>query len=294
MISSLSQLDQGAPECGQPGEVRRLTEADRAETRRLLSADPVQTVHLQSLIEDYGFDSPALRGHFFGYFAAGQIAGVALIGHQVMIYAPDTALTLFADAAAESEVKINLVFGPAAQVTAFTAALRERGREPESARDFYWYVCEQPRLPLKELQLQQANLSHLEIVEGAHAQMFVEATGSDPRAKDAEGFSRRVRERIEKGRTWVKVEDGKLVFKAELQSITPEAIYLEGIWTAPESRGRGIAKACVVELTHRRLRKQQTICLVVEPGEKVAQHIYQQAGFDHCGDYQACYLQPRE
>jgi uncharacterized protein len=128
------------------------------------------------------------------------------------------------------------------------------------------------------------------MVEEAHAQMFVEATGSDPRAKDAEGFSRRVRERIEKGRTWVKVEDGKVVFKAELQSITPEAIYLEGIWTAPESRGRGIAKACVVELTHRRLRKQQTICLVVEPEEKVAQHIYQQAGFDHCGDYQACYL----
>jgi hypothetical protein len=128
MISSLSQLDRTTAECSQPGEVRRLTEADRAETRRLLSADPVQTVHLQSLIEDYGFDSPALRGHFFGYFAAGQLAGVALIGHQVMIYAPDAALPLFADAAAQSEVKINLVFGPAAQVAVFAAALGERGR----------------------------------------------------------------------------------------------------------------------------------------------------------------------
>jgi uncharacterized protein len=285
-----------SPPCCPPpaaGEVRRLTEADRAAARRLLAADPLQSVHLQSLVEDYGLCSPALRGRFYGYFEGGQLTGLALIGRQVMLFGPDAALPLFARAAA-SEGEINFVFGPRAQAEAFSGALAAHGRATQAVREFYWYVCEQPRLPLRELRLQQANLDHLEMVEEAQAQMFVEATGSDPRARDAEGFRRRVRERIEKGRTWVRVEGGEVVFKAELQSITPEAIYLEGIWTHPGHRGRGIAKACVAELTHRRLRRQQAICLVVEPGEKAAQHIYRQAGFEHCGDYQARYLKPLE
>jgi uncharacterized protein len=272
------------------GAVRRLTEADRAAALELLAADPVGGVHMQSFIEDYGLCSPALRGHFYGYFEGGRLAGLALIGHQVMACGPDAALPLFAAAAASSEVKVNFVFGPRAQVENFTEALRRAGRETQAARDFYWYVCEQPRLPLAELRLQQANLEHLAMVEEAHARMFVEAAGHDPRAGDAEGFRRRVRERIERGRTWVRVEEGQIVFKAELQSVTPEAIYLEGIWTHPAWRGRGIAKSSVAELTHRRLRRRQVICLVVEPQEKAAQHIYRQAGFAYCGDYQVCYF----
>jgi uncharacterized protein len=272
------------------GAVRRLTEGDRAAALELLAGDPVGGVHLQSFIEDYGLCSPALRGHFYGYFEGDRLAGLALLGHQAMALGPDDALPLFAAAAVESGAAINLFFGPRAQVEAFSRALRERGREAQVTRDFYWYVCEQPRLPITELRLQQANLEHLDLVEEAHAQMFIEEVGHDPRLKDAAGFRRRVRERIEKGRTWVRVEDGQLIFKAELQSVTPEAIYLEGIWTRPGWRGRGIAKSGVAELTHRRLRRRQVICLVVEPGEKAAQHIYREAGFEYCGDYQACYF----
>jgi len=276
--------------------VRELGEEDRAPVLALLSNDPLRGVHLQSMIEDHGLCHPKHRGHFFGYYEDGRLTGVALLGHLMMIYAEaeaeEAALNYFAQAAVASGAKGHVVFGPREQVEAFWARLSESGRETRLVRDYYWYVCEQSQLPLERLQLRQASLAELEVVANAQAEMALEESGVDPRVADLEGFRQRVAERIERGRTWVKLEDGKVVFKAELQSITSEAIYLEGIWTHPNYRNRGIAKSCVAELTHRRLRRQQVICLVVEPHEQIARHIYEQAGFVHHGDYQARYLKP--
>lgn len=275
-----------------PRSVRELTGADREQVLDLLQADPLGGVHLQSLIADYGVSSPALRGRFFGYFVDEELAGIVLIGHQILFCAPDEALSHFARVAAESGIRSSVIFGPRRQVELFWQHLSAHGREQKQIRDFGWYVCEQPAQPLHRLRLLQASPEHLEMVVEAHAAMFIEATGTDPRLTDPEGFRRRALERIERNRTWVRIEDGKVVFKAELQSITPDAIYLEGIWTDPEYRGRGIARESVVELTHRRLRRNQVVCLVIEPGEKAAQHIYEYAGFRYQDDYQAVYLQP--
>ncbi len=72
--------------------------------------------------------------------------------------------------------------------------------------------------------LVQATPEHLDAVLEAQATAFVEATGSDPRQTDPEGFRRRTLERIERGRTWIKLANDTVVFKAELQSVTPDVI----------------------------------------------------------------------
>ena len=43
-----------------------------------------------------------------------------------------------------------------------------------------------------------------------------------PRQSDPEGFRRRTAERIKRQRTWVKLQDGKVVFKVEIVSETEE------------------------------------------------------------------------
>ncbi|MFN7946673.1 MAG: GNAT family N-acetyltransferase [Blastocatellia bacterium] len=275
-------------------QVRELDELDYRAVLTLLAASPQQGVHLESLIADYGLTSPALRGRFFGCFEAEQLTGVALIGHQIMFCATDAALAHFADAALTSGLHLQscVIFGLRRQVDLFWQYLAACGREQRLARDFQWFVCAQPTQPVRQFRLVQAGPEHLEMVSEAHASMFIEATGADPRRKDPEGFRRRALERIERGRTWIVIEDGEVVFKAELQSVTPDAIYLEGIWTHPSHREHGLAKSSVVELTHRRLRRQQVICLVVEPEEKAAQYIYEHAGFHYEAEYRAVYLQP--
>jgi ribosomal protein S18 acetylase RimI-like enzyme len=270
--------------------VRELTEEDQGAALDLLATYQVASVHLKGMIEDHGICSVKHRGHFYGYYEDDRLKGVALLGHAAMFCCGPAALPLFAAALVEGEIECRFVFGPQTTVEAFQKYLSVFGYEVTLVRDFHWYVCREARIPVQQLQLQRADINHLDAVAEAQADMLREATGSDPRESDPDGFRERVKDRIERGRTWVKVEGGKVIFKAELQCITAEAIYLEGIWTHPEQRGRGVAKACVAELTHRRLRQQQSICLVVEPEEKVAMHIYQQAGFAHNDEYKACYL----
>jgi uncharacterized protein len=287
--ATIPQAEEGQSAAG-AARVRRLNEMDYGDVAAFLASRPQQGVLLASLIADHGLTSPALRGVFFGHFEGGRLTGVALAGHQTLFCAPDEALGRLAEAAAESGVRCRVIFGPLTQADLFWRHLEARGGECELARDFSWHVCEQPARPVREFRLIQAGPEHLEVVAEAQASMFAEATGNDPRGRDPVGFHRRALERIERGRTWVRLEGGRVIFKAELQSVTPDAIYLEGIWTHPGRRGRGVAKEGVVELTHRRLRKEQAVCLVIEPGEAAARHIYEYAGFSRRDDYRAVYL----
>ncbi len=273
--------------------VRELTENDRAAAKHLLQSYPLESVFLRGLIDDHGLCSPKLRGQFFGWFSNDELAAVALLGHQIMFCGDAAALPDFARTVCEIKAKGFVVFGPRAEVELFGQLLAAGGRETQTTRELCWYVCEKAVRPTApQLQLQQANLEHLDAILEVQGQLHLEATRVDPRVVDPDGFRERVRVRIELGRTWIKLESGQLVFKVELQSVTPTAIYLEGIWTHPEFRGRNIAKECVAELTEQRLQQQQSVCLVVEPEETVARHIYEYAGFVNQSEYQARYLTP--
>lgn len=277
---------------------RELMTEDHAQVAVLLAENPLRSVHLRSMFLDNGLSNPANRGRFFGYFENDQLVGVALLGHATMIYArPDSeaaALKYFAQQMVENNVTCNVVFGPKAQVEAFSAQLSELGRMTKAVRNMHWYVISKAKLPLNALQLRRANLEELVPVATAQAEMFQEATGTDPRVADPEGFNRRVAERIERQRTWIKLENEEVVFKTELQSVTPEVVYMEGVWTREDKRSQGIAKTCLAELVARLLKQHNTVCLAVESDEEQAIRVYEQVGFTTSNFYQARYLHPVE
>ena len=277
---------------------RELLAADVPPALSLLAERPLRSVHLRSMLMDNGLSHPSNRGRFYGYFENNQLVAVALLGHAIMIYArpesEDAALQYFAQQMVEHNVTGNVVFGPKAQVEAFGAHLAKLGRATKMVRDLKWYVCTKASQSLTSLQLQRANLEELEPVAQAQAEMFQEATGTDPKAADPEGFVRRVAERIERNRTWIKLESGEVIFKTELQSVTPEAVYIEGVWTREDQRSQGVAKSCFNELVHRLLKKHQMLCLAVEPEEEAAMKLYEQVGFKYAESYQARYLMPVE
>jgi len=272
--------------------VRELTEADYDSVLALLSEDPLGGIHLRSMIEDHGLCHHSHRGRFFGYYEGGRLAGVALLGHAILIYAGSSALGHFAQAAADSQATGHVIFGPRTQVETFWEHFSRHGRETKLVREHYWYVCRQPRLMPSGLPLRQATLAALDVVADAHAEMAYEESGTDPRVSDSEGFRRRVAERIERGRVWVKLEGGRVVFKADLASETSDAVYLEGVWTHPDYRKRGIAQSCLSELVCRLARQQKVICLAAEPHEQTALRVYERVGFVRCEDYQARFLKP--
>ncbi len=276
--------------------VRELNDADREAAVALLECDALQTIPLLGLIADYGMSHPSLRGRFFGYFENQQLAGVALLGHAILFYslpeAEASAWEYFARTAAEIRAKGHLIFGPRPQVEAFYNHLATHGREKRLTSIQQWCVATAPRLPLQSMQLRRANLDELESLATAQAEMIYESSGVDPRQSDPEGFLQRTAERIERKRTWVRLADGKVIFKVEIVSEAAGMAYLEGVWTHPDWRNQGIARSCMNEVVHRLLQHRTAICLTAAPEEAVACRLYQSVGFDHHSDYLACFLAP--
>src|SRR5437870_624957 len=97
-------------------------------------------------------------------------------------------------------------------------------------------------------ELRLATLADLDLILPVHARMAFDESGIDPLQKDSLGFRKRCVRRIEQGRTWVWIQDGKLMFKAELVSDTPAVIYLEGVWVSPEERHQGYGLRCMSQL----------------------------------------------
>ena len=91
--------------------------------------------------------------------------------------------------------------------------------------------------------------------------------------------------RIEKERTFVVFENGKLLFKADIAAETSNVYYLEGISVAPEMRGKGIGASCLAKLSIHLLERKQHICLLTNVDFTNVHRSFEKAGYkntDYC------------
>src|SRR5205823_5035939 len=105
-----------------------------------------------------------------------------------------------------------------------------------------------------------------------------EEIGVDPMARDPEGFRWRTRSQIEEGRSWLWVERGTILFKAEASAWTPEAVQLQQVWVDPSARNRGNAKRAMRDLCRRLLAQVPRVCLFVRPENQPAIRVYESIG----------------
>ena len=139
--------------------------------------------------------------------------------------------------------------------------------------------------------LRLATLADLELIAPVHAAMAEAESGVNPLNVDPIGFRKRCARRIEKGRVWVVVEAGQLVFKADIQAETPDVTYLEGIYVNPSKRGQGIGRACLAELSQKLLLRSKSICLLVNENNQKACAFYRLSNFKLRGRYFSTFLQ---
>lgn len=124
-----------------------------------------------------------------------------------------------------------------------------------------------------------AEASELEQIAEAHDFVAFNESGVSPLAKDREGFLKRCLKRIEKKRTFVAFDDGKLVFKADIAAETSDVVYLEGIYVAPEYRGKNVGSECLAKLSLALLNRAQHICLLSNVDFAGAHRSFLRAGF---------------
>ena len=139
------------------------------------------------------------------------------------------------------------------------------------------YVLETPPEP-GETTLREATLRDLDLLVPACATAHHEEIGLDPLRRDPEGFRWRTQAQIAEGRSWVWVENGLILFKAEASAWTPHAVQLQQVWVDPSVRNRGYAKRGMRDLCRRLLERVPTVCLFVRAENAPAIRVYESIG----------------
>ena len=277
------------------GSLELLSSAnDKAEALTFLEARPVHTVALRGFIRDNGLDSPRNRGKFYGYRnREGQLEGIALIGHATLVEACTARAFESIARKAQTCANAHIIMGEQEGIEQFWMYYAKDGQRMRLACREMMFELKWPLPVHQEVEgLRPATLDDLDLVVPVHAAMAEEESGVNPLEKDPEGFRSRCARRIEQGRTWVLVKNGKLVFKTEIFADTPEAIYLEGIYVSPEERGKGYGLHCLSQLSRTLLRRAETICILVNEANESARTFYQKAGFKFTSTYDTIFLQP--
>ena len=243
-------------------------------------------------INDNGMVSSLNRGTFYGCRnRQGQLEGVALIGHATLMETTtDRALEAFAQIARKT-ANIHVIMGEKERIEDFWNYYAKGGQEMRQACCELLFELNWP-ITVKERasQLRLATQDDLELVMPVQAQMAFEESGINPMEKDPDGFRERCARRIKQGRTWVLVDERKLLFKAEVISETFEATYLEGIWVNPENGRAGIGIRSLSQLGQSLLRNSSSVCLLANEKNVAAQIFYQRAGYKLRSVYQTIFL----
>ncbi len=274
----------------EPCTIGELSAADEPEVFDFLSARPIHTVFMTSLIRDNGLVSPHNRGSFYSCRDRyGRLEGVALLGHATVVEAhSENSLASFARLARNC-LNAQLIRGERETIDSFWRYYANSGQKPRlTCREL---LFEQKTAVTSEGQsdLRPATLNDLDKVMAVNASMALHEAGTNPLQNDPGGFRSRTARRIEQGRVWVWNHDDRLIFKADIVAETPQVTYLEGLHIHTEERRKGYGLRCLAELSAMLLERTGSICLTVNEKNGTAIKFYESAGYQFHSHYETIY-----
>jgi ribosomal protein S18 acetylase RimI-like enzyme len=269
-----------------------LTESERSAALAFLAERPLHSVILSGWLMDHGITSPKHRGTFYRSLDRhGNISGIAIIGRNTFFEVRTESALLSLARAARRHPEIKMVFGEHDRLNEFWKNYARPGQRVRmSSQELLFEIHQRPADADGDWRLNRASGSEMDQVVQAHAAMVLAETGIDPLAADNAGFRERCAARIRDGRVWVLMKDGELVFKTDVVSETPMAIYIEGLWVNPKFRERNVASNCVRSFCRTVLNGKNSVCGFVEADNLAAQSMYRKNGFNLLDPYEKIYL----
>lgn len=129
--------------------------------------------------------------------------------------------------------------------------------------------------------------SELDVLYPACVAMFTEEVGVSPSSTDGGALYRaRVAELIAQGRAFARIDDGRVVFKAEIGAATAKACQIQGVWVDPALRGRGLSNSGMAAVVERaQARVAPVVSLYVNDFNAPARAAYLKVGFAEVGAF---------
>ncbi|MFF9588225.1 GNAT family N-acetyltransferase [Streptomyces sp. NPDC014646] len=269
---------------------RVLEPSDLGAALAVLESDPVANAFVTARVRIAGLDPWRLGGEMWGWYADGRLRSLCYSGaNLVPICAGPEAVRAFADRARRAGRRCSSIVGPA-EPTARLWQLLEPGWGP--AREVRAHqplmVTESPSADIAPDPLvRRIRKDEMDVLMPACVAMFTEEVGVSPLAGDGGLlYQARVAELIGAGRSFARIEDGRVVFKAEIGAATPQACQIQGVWVAPEHRGRGLSETGMAAVLRYALADvAPVVSLYVNDFNTPARRAYARVGFRETGAF---------
>lgn len=271
---------------------RVLDDSDEPAVSRLLATDPVAACVLAGRVEAAGTSPSSLGAPLWGFGDGPALEAVCLAGANLIPFAVPgverAAAAAFADRARRHGRRCSTIVGPAAAVEplwdllapSWGPARDHRPNQPLMAIDGPPTVAPEPRVrPVRP--------SELETLLPAAIAMFTEEVGVSPlRVDGGTGYRARVAELVRAGQSLAWIQDGEVLFKAEIGAVSRAACQVQGVWVAPAHRGRGIGTAGTAAVVqYARSALAPVVSLYVNDFNTAARAAYRRVGFREVGTY---------
>lgn len=270
--------------------LRRMYGVDRAQAIHFLERDPVNAVLARSNLDRTSIGAM----NAVGLFAPGS--------HEMRSFAWDSGnviplgfdadgLEILSESLLSRNRRCSSLVGPADQVLALWDLLEISWGPARDvrARQYSMTMTDASAL-VADPTVRPACLEELDLVFPASVAMFSEEVGYDPTIY-GNSYRKRAASLISDGLTYIKVgkgEDGnpRVIFKADVGALAGGVAQIQGVWTAPDMRGQGIATAGMASVVNQVLATHApVVSLYVNDFNATAVHAYQAVGFRVVGEW---------
>ena len=268
--------------------VRALTTADRDQALEVCARDTRTNVFVAArILEGALVTSP---GAVLGYAEGSGLQAICWTSANLVPVGCDVqALAAFAARVRRWRRNCSSVFGPADMVLPLWEDLRPTWGEPRALRASQPVLATAgplpPGMPCDPL-VRRARFDEVDLVMPAAAAMFTEEIGYPPYRGSGQAYRQGIVSLITAGHTFVRVDDGEVVFKADVGSVALGVAQLQGVWVTPRRRGQGLAgpaMAAVVEQV--RAEIAAVVTLYVNDFNAPARATYARVGFTEIGSF---------
>lgn len=268
---------------------RVLDDRDLHAVNELLARNPVADVFVASRVAACGLDPWRLGAEMWGHVVDGRVAALCYSGANLWpVAAGVVASRLFAERARRQGRRCSSIVGDAESVRVMWRYLEPSWGKAREIRDA------QPLLSISGSPLvkpdpgvRQVRPDELDVLLPACVAMFTEEIGVSPVAADGGVLYRaRVAEFIGQRRSFARIENGRVLFKAEIGAVAGGVCQVQGVWVTPELRGRGLGvagTASVVALAQAMFAP--VVSLYVNEFNHVARAAYDRVGFRRVGTF---------
>jgi RimJ/RimL family protein N-acetyltransferase len=265
--------------------VERISPANEKAALDYLARAPYDNVFITYLVL---FDLSSLtRGKIFVVTDGTRVRGVAYFGRQLALACDPEAVDALAEHAKRHRGE-RMIIGPRPTVAAFWDRIRAWHAAPRVVRERQLVMAiDRGRLKPYErrVTVRHARIDEWTAVADSSAEMIEQELDYDPRRASAD-FAPNVRHMIGRDLWWVAESLGRLCFFCNIGPWCRQTAQLQGIWTPPELRGKGLATASLAGVCDRLLDESPTLSLYVNDFNESAIRLYRRVGFEEAGEYQ--------